>query len=181
VSILRAELRKLLTLPSLRLTVLLTLAADALLVSVSAPDPLLYVQAGFLVLGVLATASEHQGGDQIRATLLAMPRRLPLLAAKLLTLAAVTAPVAAVAARSAEATAYLTLTTLFAAAVGSLLRRAELAAILLLVGYFVACPLLRAASAAAAEGLPDTGAAPATLWTLAAVLLSGAAFHRRDA
>ena len=180
-SMVRAELRKLLTLPSLRLTVLLTVLADLLLVSVSAPDPLLYAQAGFLVLGVLATASEHQGGEQIRTTLLAMPRRLPLLAAKLVTLAAVTAPVAAVTGRSAGATAYLILTTLLAAAVAGLLRRAEAAAILLLVVYFVACPLLRAASDTLATCLPDTGAAPAAFWTLGAVALSGAAFHRRDA
>jgi len=102
VNTLRAELRKLLTLPSLRLTALLTWAGTALLayanVSTASADglaPLGYTQAGFLVLGVLATASEYQAGGQIRTTLLAMPRRLPLHAAKTLTLAAVTLPVAA--------------------------------------------------------------------------------------
>lgn len=162
-----AELRKLLTLRSLRLTALLTAL-------VSLAVPLRYFQAGFLVLGVLAAASEHQGGDQIRATLLAMPRRLPLLAAKVIALTAVTLPLAAVTAP--PATVYLTLTTLLAAAVGSLLRRAEAATVLLLLAYFVALPLLHRWSAY----LPGTAAA-ATAWTLGALALAGAAFHRRDA
>lgn len=205
-TLLRAELRKLLTLPSLRLTALLTVAATLLLAYVYAAagertglGPLGYTQAGFVVFGVLAAASEHQGGDQFRATLLAMPRRLPLFAAKMLTLAAVTVPFAAAAAasstgpagevgRATAATAYLTLTTLLAAAVGGLVRRAEAAAVLLLVGYFVVCPVLRAWSSGVAAYLPDTaaldpsrGAAAATVWTVSAVVLGAAAFHRRDA
>ncbi|WP_327001643.1 hypothetical protein OHA72_41930 [Dactylosporangium sp. NBC_01737] len=172
----RAELRKLLTLPSLRLTVLLTIAASLVC-------PVQYTQAGFVVFGVLTAASEHQGGDQIRATLLAMPRRWPLFAAKLLTLTAVTAPFAAVVAVTSAVP--LTLTTLLAAAVGGLIRRAEAAAVLLLIVYFVACPLLRARFA---PFLPDTatleesrGGVAAVVWTLTAVVLAGCAFHRRDA
>jgi ABC-2 type transport system permease protein len=204
-----AELRKLVTLPSLRLTALLTVTANLLLAYVYATAdlpgeqvglaPLRYTQAGFLVLGVLAAASEHQAGDQIRATLLAMPRRLRLQAAKVLALAAVTAPVAAVAAlsstlpagetgRAPAATAYLTLTTLLAAAVGSLLRRAEAAAVLLLVAYFMAGPVLHGRFEAAAAYLPDTavldpsrGAAATAAWTLGAVTLAACAFSRRDA
>ncbi|MDG6107951.1 hypothetical protein Daura_25365 [Dactylosporangium aurantiacum] len=198
----RAELRKLLTLPSLALTALLTLAGTALLAYAYAAagqrsglGPVGYAQAGFLVFGALAAASEHQGGDQIRTTLLAMPRRLPLYGAKTLTLTVVALPfAAAVAATSAvpageagrvpAATAYLTLTALLAAAAGTLVRRAEAAVVLLLAGYFVAFPLLRDRWGAA---LPDTaaldpprGAVACLVWTVGAVLVAGAAFHRRD-
>ncbi|MFG1918320.1 hypothetical protein [Micromonospora sp. NPDC048898] len=209
----RAELRKLLTLPSLRRTVLLTWAANLLLTYAYASAesrgeplsdnpalaPLGYAQAGFLVLGVLAATSEYEEGDQIRATLLAMPRRLPLLGAKALALAALTLPVAAATAATSTlpadgatwtpaATAYLTLTTLLAAAVASVVRRAVPAAILLLGLYFVAGPLLRARSSASAAYLPDTaaldpshGAAASVAWTLCALTLAAVAFRRRDA
>jgi MYXO-CTERM domain-containing protein len=192
VNAVRAEARKLLTLPSLRLTALLTWSGAVLLAYVDAPDPLSYCQAGFLVLGVLAAASEHQGGGQIRTTLLAMPRRLPLYAAKAGTLAAVTLPVAAVAAvisgevaRAPAATGYLILTTLVGAAAGGLVRRAVPAVMLVLVVYFVAGPLLRDRFAAY---LPDTavvdpsrGAAATVIWAAAALGLAALAFHRRDA
>lgn len=197
----RAELRKLLTLPSLRLTAALTVPATLLLAFLDLPalGPIGYTQAGFVVFGVLAAASEHQGGDQIRATLLGMPRRRRLYAAKVLALAACSAPFAAVVAATSTvpageatripvATAYLTLTTLLAAAVGGLVRHAEAAAVLLLTGYFVVDPLLRARSTGVAAFLPDTaaldpsrGAAATTVWTACAVLLAAAAFHRRDA
>jgi ABC-2 type transport system permease protein len=184
VNALRAELRKLLTLPSLRLTVLLTVCAHVLLLSVSAPAPLRYTQAGFVVFGVLSAGSEHQGGDQIRATLLAMPRRLPLYAAKVLALAMVTLPFAAV----AGSPGYLTLTTLLAAGTGTLIRHTEAGAVLLLCVYFVGCPLLRARVPDAAAYLPDTavldlsrGAAATAIWTVAAVVPAAYAFHRRDA
>jgi ABC-2 type transport system permease protein len=212
-NIARAELRKLLTLPSLRLTVLLTWTANLLLTYAyasarsrgeplgddAALAPLGYTQAGFLVLGVLAAASEYQAGGQIRTTLLAIPRRLPLQATKALTLAAVTLPVAAAtaatstlsaggAARTPAATAYLTLTTLLAAAVAGLVRRAEPAVVLLLSLYFIAGPLLRTRSGAIAAYLPDTaaldpsrGAAATIIWTLSALALAVLTFHRRDA
>jgi ABC-2 type transport system permease protein len=208
-----AELRKLLTLPSLRLTALLTWTANLLLTWAYASAesrgeplgidlalaPLGYTQAGFLVLGVLAAASEHQAGGQIRTTLLAMPRRLPLQAAKTLTLAAVTLPLAAAtaatstlpageAARTPAASAYLTLTALLAAAVASLVRRAEPALVLLLTLYFIAGPLLRTRYDAIAAYLPDTaaldpsrGAAATISWTLSALTLAALTFHRRDA
>jgi ABC-2 type transport system permease protein len=209
----RAELRKVLTLPSLRLTALLTWVASVLLAYTyaaaesrgepladnAALAPLGYTQAGFLVLGVLAAASEHQAGGQIRTTLLAMPRRLPLQAAKAVTLAAVTLPVAiATAAASAlpagdaawipAATAYLTLTTLLAAAVAGLVRHAMPAVMLLLSLYFIVSPLLRARSEHVAAYLPDTaaldparGVAATIAWTVVALALAGLAFHRRDA
>lgn len=208
-----AELRKLLTLPSLRLTALLTWTATLLLTFVyasadsrggplgdtAALAPLSYTQAGFLVLGVLAAASEYQEGGQIRTTLLAMPRRLPLQAVKALALGAVTLPVAAATAATSTlpangatwmpaATAYLTLTTLLGAAVASVLRRAVPAVILLLGLYFIAGPLLRARPGSSAAYLPDTaalhpsgGAAATIIWTLSALTIAALTFHRRDA
>jgi hypothetical protein len=212
-NVVHAELRKLLTLPSLRLTALLTFTAHALLTCAYtfaesrgealggdlALAPLGYTQAGFLVLGVLATASEHQAGGQIHTTLLAMPRRLPLQAAKALTLAVVTLPLAAAtaatstlpageAARTPAASAYLTLTALLAAAVAGLVPRAEPALVLLLALYFIAGPLLRTRYDAVAAYLPDTaaldpsrGAAATIGWTLSALTLAALTFHRRDA
>ncbi|MEV4764857.1 hypothetical protein AB0J89_19785 [Micromonospora chokoriensis] len=209
----RAELRKLLTLPSLRLTMLLTWGATALLAYAfssaahcrqgacdeAALAPLLYTQAGFLVLGALAGASEHQGGAQIRATLLAMPRRLPLQAAKALTLAGVALPAATVtattsalvageSARIPAATAYLTLTTLLGSAVAVLARRAVPAVLSLLMLHFVAGPLLRSRFDDVAAYLPDTaavdpgtGLAATICWVAAATAAATAAFHLRDA
>jgi ABC-2 type transport system permease protein len=151
------------------------------------------------VLGVLAAASEYQAGGQIRTTFLAMPRRLPLYAAKAVTLAAATLPLAAAtaatstvpageAAQTPTATAYLTLTTLLAAAVADLVRRTVGATVLLLGLYFVAGPLLRARSDTIAAYLPDTaasdpsrGAAAAIVWTLSALAFAALAFYRRDA
>lgn len=205
----RAELRKLLTLPSLRWTAVLTWAGTALLAyayGVTQPRgdaaglaPLGYAQAGFLVLGVLTAAAEYQAGGQIRTTLIAMPRRLPLQGAKDLTLAAVTLPVAAATAAistlpagggtwTPAATAYLTLTTLLAAAVTGIVRQALPGVVLLLGLYFIAGPLLRARYGAVAAYLPDTaaldparGAAATITWTLAALVLAAVTFARRDA
>ncbi|MEU8183499.1 hypothetical protein AB0B86_22355 [Micromonospora sp. NPDC049047] len=209
----RAELRKLLTLPSLRRTALLTWAATVLLTYAyasaeshgeplgddAALAPLGYTQAGFLVLGVLAATSEYQEGDQIRTTVLAMPRRLPLQVAKALALAALTLPVAAATAATSTlpadgatwtpaATAYLTLTTVLAAAFATVVRSAVPAAILLLGLYFVAGPLLRAGSTASAAYLPDTavldpahGAVATVAWTFAALTLAALTFRYRDA
>jgi hypothetical protein len=202
----RAELRKLLSLPSLRLTALVTWSGTALLAyayaSLGDDDalaPLGYTQAGFLVLGVLAAGSEYQAGGQIRTTLLAMPHRLRLWAAKALTLAAATLPMAAAIAATSTlpaggagwlpaATAYLTLTTLLGAAVADLLRRPLPAVVLLLILYFLAGPLLRAQAGAAAAYLPDTaaldparGAAATIIWTLCALVLAAVVAHRRDA
>ena len=207
----RAELRKLLTLPSLRLTALLTVAVNLLLClgyataksrgepNDNALAPLSYAQAGFLILGVLAAASEYQAGGQIHTTLLALPRRWPLQAAKAVTLVAVTLPVAAVATatvallagdatRMAAATGYLTLTTVLAASVAGLVRRVIPAMVALLTLYFIIGPLLRSRWHASAAWLPETaamdpsrGAVATVVWTLAAMALAGFAFHRRDA
>jgi ABC-2 type transport system permease protein len=89
--------------------------------------------------------------------------------------------------RTPAATAYLMLTTLLAAAVASLARRAEHAVVLLLTLYFIAGPLLRVRSDTVAAYLPDTaaldpsrGAAATIIWTLTALALAAFTFHRRD-
>jgi hypothetical protein len=128
-----------------------------------------------------------------------MPRRLPLQAAKATTLAAAALPVAAAtaavsalaagdAARIPAATAYLTLTTLLAAAVAGLVRHPVPAVLLLLSLYFIVDPLLRARFDALAGYLPDTaaldpsrGAAATIMWTLFSLALAVLVFHRRDA
>ena len=88
---------------------------------------------------------------------------------------------------SLAATGYLTFTTLLAAAVAGLVRRAEPALVLLLMLFFIAGPLLRSRSDAIAPYLPDTaalspprGAAATIIWTLAALTLAAVSFHRRD-
>ena len=183
-----AELRKLLTLPSLRRTALLTLAATALLRYASG-SAVGYAQAGFLILGVLAVASEHQAGGQIRTTLLAMPRRLRLYAGKTVALAAATLPVAlAAAAGDPAATAYLVSTTLLAFAAATLVRQAVPAVLVVLGLYFTASPLLRGRWAGLGAYLPDTAgwADPRDLtataaWTACLLAIAAWSFHRRDA
>ncbi len=96
-----AELRKLVTLPAMRLTLLVTAAATMLLayasgranavfdmrVSQVAGWAMMYVQAGFVAFGALAGSSEYLGG-QHRTSLLAVPRRLQHVVAKVVALVA---------------------------------------------------------------------------------------------
>ena len=87
-----AELSKLRTLPSASLTVATTVTAATVLAAVAGrttAGPVAatlviesFVQVGFVVLGALATGSNHAGG-QMRASLLAVPRRPLLLAGQL--------------------------------------------------------------------------------------------------
>ena len=176
----RAEVRKLLTLPALALTALLTAAAALLLGRPGVP----VTQAGFLILGVLAATHEHQGGGQFRTTLLAVPGRLRLAAAKGVALVLVTTPLAVL----VRPVAYLVGTTVLAAAAGSLIRHAVPAVGLLLAGYLIAGPVLRGWCPASAAWLPDTaltdparGAAAAAGWTLGAVVGATVVLRRRDA
>ena len=186
-SVLHAELRKLLTLPALRGTALLTLAVTGLLRYASG-SALGYAQAGFLVLGVLAIASEHQAGGQIRTTLLAVPNRLRLYAAKAVALAAAAVPVAvAAAAVDPPATAYLVNTTLLAFAVATLVRRAVPGVLVTLGAFFVAGPLLRSRWPELGAYLPDTAAwaeprdlTAAAAWTVCLLASAAWSFHRRD-
>lgn len=188
----RAEIGKLVTLPSLWITAGLTLAVTLLLRALGLPGSVVvHTQAGLLVFGVLAAAHEYQGGGQIRSTLLAMPRRFALAAAKAVALAVVAVPVAGmVALLAGDASAILPLTssTLLAAAVGGLLRQALAAVGVVLTAYLIAGPLLRARFPGSGPWLPDTalhdpaGGLPGLLgWTVAALGLAAIALHRRDA
>ncbi len=132
-----------------------------------------YIQAGFIILGIVA-------GGQIRTTLTAIPRRSLQLVAAHLALTIVVIPAAIITAASgvlfaaialgdasasmelgstarmlAGATGYLGLTTLISASCGVLLRRTLPAAIALLGYYFIAGPLLREQTTQA-RYLPDT-------------------------
>ncbi|UQZ36973.1 ABC transporter permease [Paenibacillus sp. PK3_47] len=124
-----------------------------------------YLQAGFIILGILTACSEYAGG-QIRATLTAIPWRGVQLFGKLLALAIITVPASLIIAASgvlytfimmretaavieidtmltalAGAAGYLTLTTLLSAAAGALFRRTTPALVMLLGYYFLASPL----------------------------------------
>ncbi|MFF5107511.1 ABC transporter permease [Streptosporangium sp. NPDC000509] len=192
----RAEFVKLLTLPALWLTALGTwgaaLVLDAAFVAAakqgrgdatSTLDVGLaavgYLQAGFIVLGVLAATSEY-GGGQIRTSLTSMPRRIELQLVKALALALAAVPVAAVtvaagvviarfapvdvaapvdghrtAQAAAGAIAYLVLTTLIASSLATVVRRSLPAVAVLLGHYFVVGPYVREHTGHAAY-LPDT-------------------------
>ncbi|MED0673805.1 ABC transporter permease [Aneurinibacillus aneurinilyticus] len=182
--ILGAELDKLVTLPLIWLTLIgtfiLNLVLAAAFTSVglqgaAGTQSILniglasmgYLQAGFIILGILATCSEYTGG-QIRTTLTTIPWRGFQLSMKHLALAIITIPVAFIIVASGVlyalimmrdtavgfeidtmiktlvgATGYLTLTTLLSAAIGALLRRTTPALVILLGYYFVVSPLTR--------------------------------------
>jgi ABC-2 type transport system permease protein len=182
--ILGAELDKLVTLPLIWLTLIgtyiLNLVLAAAFTSVGLQEAagtqsilnigfasMGYLQAGFIILGTLATCSEYTGG-QIRTTLTTIPWRGFQLCAKHLALAIITIPAAFLIAASGvlytfirmrdiavgfeintmiEAllgvTGYLTLTTLLSAAIGALVRQTTPALVVLLGYYFVVSPLSR--------------------------------------
>ncbi|MEK3904760.1 ABC transporter permease [Paenibacillus sp. FSL R7-0179] len=135
-----------------------------------------YLQAGFMMLGITATASEYTGG-QIRTTLTAIPWRGLQLSVKHLALAMIAVPAAflmagsgvmysltmlrdtsadidpyLMAASLAGATGYLTLTALLGAAAGAILRNTAPALVILLGYYFIVSPL---AGAYLPDYLPD--------------------------
>jgi ABC-2 type transport system permease protein len=139
-----------------------------------------YLQAGFIILGILATCSEYTGG-QIQTTLTSMPWRGFQLTLKHLTLAIMSAPVAVIIVTSgvlyplimmregtavvelsnmikaiAGATGYLTLTTLISAAIGALFRRTIPALVVLLGYYFIVSPLSRQFPSSISNYFPDT-------------------------
>jgi hypothetical protein len=162
----RAELAKLMTLPSLWTTAVLTWAVTLLLRLVELPGSVLvHTQAGLLVFGVLAAVQEHDRGGQIGATLLAMPRRLPLAVAKATALLLVTVPVAvlvAVTAGEPGGAGYLVLATAAGSGFGMVLRNGVGAAGAVLGTYLVAVPLIRALLPGASTAHPpgETGARP---------------------
>ncbi|WP_250009242.1 hypothetical protein [Actinoplanes sp. M2I2] len=184
-----AELSKLVTLPSLRWTACLTWAATlviALAAHRAAPgsDPirmaLPWTQAGFLVFGVLAATQEYEPGGQVRATLLAVPRRLHLAAAKSAALLLVALALAAPA-RSP----YLASVALVGAAWGCLLRSPVAGVASALTMYLVVCPVLRARFPDSSAWLPDAGLLDPSVgdlaWPVGAALLAAFVFRRRNA
>ncbi|MFB4328133.1 ABC transporter permease [Paenibacillus sp. CR_12] len=195
--ILRAELDKLATLPLIWLTLMgtfiLNLGLAAAFTSIGLQGAIGtqkilnigfasmgYLQAGFIILGILATCSEYIGG-QIRTTLAAIPCRGIQLSMKHLALTIITVPAAFIIAASgvlytymmmkdtaaaididtmvealAGATGYLTLTSLLSAAIGALLRRTTPALVVLLGYYFVVSPLSRDLLPSFKMYFPDT-------------------------
>jgi ABC-2 type transport system permease protein len=191
----RAEVIKLATLPAVPVTVLTAWILSAALSAVPHANVVLYAQAGFVVLGVLPVTSEYSGG-QVRTSLVSVPRRAELLAAKGLALTTASVPAAAVIvlasrlvarlatpddtesltlSRTAATIVYLTLVALLAAGVATLVRRTVPALVVLLGYFFIAAPLLP-------EHAPPPGRASGTLVAGTAVVLIAAAtaFHRRD-
>lgn len=171
----RAELLKLVTLPALALTVGLTWALTASLRLVAGgADPIPFARAGFLVLGVLAAASEFDGG-QLRTTLLGTPRRVRLQVVKALVLVLATLPVAAVTVLVAGTgdPVRLVLTTLLAAGVATVVRHPVAAVVVVFGYYYVLGPFVR-------DRFADGLWLPAA-WTLAALLAGTVAVVRRDA
>lgn len=195
--ILGAELDKLVTLPWTWLTLSSTFIVNLILAAAfssvglqgaagtqSIPDiglaSMEYLQAGFIILGILATCSEYTGG-QIQTTLTTIPWRGFQLSMKHLALAIITVPVALIIAGSgvlytyirmrdtavvtgidtiietlAGATGYLTLTTLLSAAIGAIFRRTTPALVVLVGYYYIVSPLLRAFESDFINYFPDT-------------------------
>jgi hypothetical protein len=174
----RAEVIKLATLPSLRITLALTWAVLLLLRLTDPPGGVLpYGQIGILILGVLAAGHEYQAGGQIRASLLAVPRRPLLAGAKIVALIVAAAPfvlVTALLAGDPGATGGLLPDLLLAAAVGTVVRHPAGAAGVVLIAYEIAAPLVR-------THLPHVAWPSPGVWAAAAVLIAMATFCRREA
>jgi hypothetical protein len=173
-----AEGLKLVTLPSLPLTVALTWAVVLLLrLAGPAGGVVPYARIGILVLGVLAAGHEYQAGRQIRTSLLAVPRRPLLAVAKIAALVVTAAPfvlTTALLAGEPGATGGLLLDLLLAAAVGTVVRHPVGAAGVVLTAYEIGVPLIR-------THLPDVAWPSSPVWTAAAILISVATFCRREA
>lgn len=141
---------------------------------------MVYLQAGFIILGILATCSEYTGG-QMRTSLTTVPWRGLQLSMKHVALGIITIPAAFVIVLSGVlyplimmrdtpavveldviigtlvgATGYLTLTTLLSAAVGAILRRTTSALVVLLTYYFILSPLSRDFLPHIRDYFPDT-------------------------
>lgn len=172
----KAEILKL-NLPAIILALIGALSVSGLLAFAKAGlAPVIYAQAGFVVLGVVAVTSEYQG-RQIYVTLTAMPRRVTQHLSKLVALSIVAAPTAVLVVlvgRVSEGAVYLVLTTLISASVASVVRRSIPAVAGLLIYYFIISPLLH-----------DRTSLPGTIgyvmWTVLAVGISTALFRLRDA
>ncbi|MUG86263.1 ABC transporter permease [Paenibacillus timonensis] len=195
--ILHAELAKLISLPSVWLTLMgtfiLNLGMIAAYVSLGLKEQggsinilnlgissMGYLQVGFMILGILATCSEYNGG-QIRTTLAAMPWRGLQFTTKHIAVAIITIPAAFLMVASsvlytwirmrdlavefeigdmieviAGATGYLTLTTLLSAAIGAIIKRTTPSLVILLGYYYIVSPLTKGFLRSFISYLPDT-------------------------
>lgn len=193
---LRAEMDKLITLPSVWITLICTFilnlgvvaaftsvglegAAGTQGILIIGLSSMGYLQAGFIILGILTTCSEYTGG-QIRTTLTAIPWRSLQLTTKHLALAMVTIPAGFIIVvlgmlytwiRMRDiavgvdidtlieviigATGYLTLTSLLSAAVGAIIRRTTPTLVILLGYYFIVSPLMKGLLRSFITYLPD--------------------------
>jgi hypothetical protein len=173
-----AEVGKLITLPSLAVTVALTWAVTGLLRMAGPPGGVVpYAQVGVLVLGALAAGHEYQGGGQIRASLLAVPRRAVLAVAKPVALVVTAGPAvlgAALLAGEPGATGGLLLDLLLAAGVATIVRHPVGATAGTLIAYRMVVPLIRA-------HLPELALPPGPVWSAAIVAGAAVIFCRREA
>ncbi|WP_430782671.1 hypothetical protein [Actinoplanes sp. G11-F43] len=176
---LRAEVIKLITLPALAVTAVLIWVATGLLRLADPPGGVLaYSQVGVLVLGALAAGQEFQGGGQIRASLLAVPRRTVLMVTKFTATAVVGGAVALVAAGLAgepRGAGRLLSDLLLAVGVGLIVRHPMGATGALLIGSQIGLPLARPHLPAGVLAVPPWA------WTSMIILVAAVALQRREA
>lgn len=197
-----AELVKLRTLPITILTMAGTIAVSALIAialsrSGEPVDVVPYVQAGFVLLGIIPVAHEH-AGRQFSTSLTAVPARGRLLIGKTVAtfvILALTAVATALAQseRSVGAAAYLTLIGLFAYTVALLVRHLVPALVGMLCLVLILSPLLAevtkyarwlpdraAAELYRAGGSPVSGALVSGAWMAALGAIAIHRFRQRD-
>ncbi|TDD62164.1 ABC transporter permease [Kribbella antibiotica] len=189
-----AELSKLRTLPLTGFTVAGILACTALLAAADqAVDIIMYVQAGFVLLGIIPVAHEH-AGRQFGTTLIAVPARGRLLVAKSLATAVVMALTAAATAvlggaeRPVGAAAYLVFIGLFAYAVAVVVRQLIPALVGMLSLILIVSPVLAdhgrwlpdRAAAELYQGSATIGALGALAWVALIGAVATVQFLRRD-
>lgn len=197
--ILASELEKIATLPPVRITVICTFlynlgmaaafasasgrikgAGGTLSILQAGLASMGYVQAGFILMGILAVCSEYTGG-QIRTSLTAVPWRGLQLSMKHLALAVIAVPAAGIMAASgvlyafmrmndagaavepemvwrslAGVTGCLALTALLSAAIAAICRRTAPAMVVLFGYFYVIGPLTRGSQLKLRRYFPDT-------------------------
>jgi hypothetical protein len=189
-----AELSKLRTLPITGFTVAGIFAITGLLTAADrSVDFVAYVQAGFVLLGIIPVAHEHVG-RQFSTTLIAVPARGRLLAGKTVA-AAITIALTAVPTvllggsdRPVGAAAYLTFIGLFAYVVAVVVRQLIPALVGTLCLVLIVSPLLAddarwlpgQAAAELYRGSATAGALAALAWLVGIGGVATAAFFRRD-
>lgn len=178
-NLIAAELLKLRTLPAVVATAIGTAVAVAVLSRVADAEAMRYGQAGFILLGVLAAASEYSG-RQIQTTLTSAPGRTSLAAAKIVAHLIAAALTAVVVVPFVDSSAHYVMISALAHAVALLVRDMVVALVVMLTLVFVAPPLLGMVTALA-RFLPDRGGAVLAAWVVLATAVATIAFVRRDA